>query len=158
MRAILFTMSLLMFSALIAGCCGSPCGTRCDSPCSVIDEPTPPDEPSEPSDELHEVFAESDSGRSVTVDQGDSFKVRLIGRPGTGFSWRRVPAEGSVLELAGEPTSRPLNPGLAGGKAEIVYTFTAARTGSETLTMEYIRGWDPDAKPGATFTLEVLVK
>ncbi len=158
MRAISFILSLLLVPVLIAGCCCNPCDVGCDAPPEDIEGPPDHTDPETPAEEMLEVFSEDDTGRKVTVDVGDRFKVRLIGRPGTGYGWRRVPAADTRLELVGKPTSKALNPGLAGGKAEIVFTFAATGAGSETLTLEYVQGWHEGAKSGATFTLEVLVK
>jgi predicted secreted protein len=49
------------------------------------------------------------------------------------------------------------NPGSMGGGGIEVWTFKGAKSGSDSLKLEYKRSWEPDS-PAETKTIKVTVK
>jgi len=103
----------------------------------------------------------ADSGKTVTLDNGQQLTVELELQGGTGFSWEVVDSAGGVLEQQGEPTTKEIGnepPTLVGQTMLEVFTFKAVKSGAGTLRLEYKRSWETTVPAEKTWTADVTVK
>jgi inhibitor of cysteine peptidase len=106
------------------------------------------------SDAKVEVFHESDT--SISVDTGQRFVLALPANPSTGYSWKAVVANPTVVQPTGSKQVNPpgAQPG-AGGTQRL--GFKALAKGTTTLDLLYDRPF-AQGSPGAkdvTFTVTV---
>ena len=91
------------------------------------------------------------------IGVGDSFQLELTSNPSTGYSWTWSNQQSvSVVEKT-DSKYTPSNPGSIGGGGTDVWTFKGVKSGSDSLKLEYKRGWE--SGPAAeTKTIKVTVK
>lgn len=108
----------------------------------------------------------ADAGRTVTKEQnsrelslkvGDTFRLELPSRGGTGYLWA-VEANGApYLQLLSETTqkvgeSRPGSPLLQ------VWQFKAAKAGVTEIKLAYYRPWEGAGKAADHFRLKLRIE
>lgn len=98
-----------------------------------------------------------DAGMLVQVKQSEILTVVLNGNLTTGYSWLFDPADEALFKPVGEPEAVPAND-LLGATARISLKFQVVQPGKSTLNLAYLRSWEPDAKPEATFEAFVEVR
>lgn len=99
----------------------------------------------------------NDSGKTVTLHQGDTLIVTLDGNPTTGYSWLMQTMEPAILEQVGEPAFTP-DSNQIGAPGKISLTFQAVETGEAKLVLNYMRSFEADIAPSHTFEVTVVVK
>lgn len=100
-------------------------------------------------------FIASENGKSVTLQDGESFEISLPENPTTGFQWK--------ITATGEPASKLIDeafhPGVrVGGQGVHTWQFRAVHDGESEIRMDLRRSWETPAEPAQSFTLRVLVK
>ncbi len=105
-----------------------------------------------------QVLTEGDSGRSLVLQAGARFEVRLPSRPGTGYTWGVTHVDGKILAQQGPSSSQPVGPAQPGSAALEVIRFLALGPGATRLEIAYGRPWETGAPPARTFTLDVTVQ
>ncbi|MEI6142488.1 MAG: protease inhibitor I42 family protein [Mariniphaga sp.] len=91
------------------------------------------------------------------IGVGDSFQLELTSNPSTGYSWTWSNQQDvSVVEKTDSKYTAS-NPGLMGGGGTEVWTFKGAKSGSDSLKLEYKRSWESGAA-AETKTIKVTVK
>ncbi|CAN5650078.1 hypothetical protein BH11ARM2_BH11ARM2_11970 [soil metagenome] len=78
----------------------------------------------------------NDSGKTVSLQRGDSLVVSLRSNQGTGFRWTVLHTDPSIL--APDSTHRSGRP-MPGGPSTTTLVFDALRNGSTTLVLQYAR-------------------
>jgi inhibitor of cysteine peptidase len=98
--------------------------------------------------------------REIEVPDGGVLTVSLGSNPTTGFSWTETAQIGdpTVLQQSESNFLPPENEGLVGASGTQVWTFTALKKGTSTISMEYGRPWEGGEKGVWTFELTVTVK
>ena len=76
---------------------------------------------------------EADDGGSVEVASGDTLTLAVRTNGGIPYIWKITSNVAPQLSLEGQETVAD-TPGLPGGGARVVFTFTAAEAGETTLT------------------------
>lgn len=102
------------------------------------------------------VLGESDNGKNITLNKGDSLAVSLPGNITTGYTWEMLPMNPAVLAYAGEPEMTP-NSQVLGSGGTIVLRFRATDAGQADLELVY-RKSSETTLPEKTFTVHVTVK
>ena len=97
-----------------------------------------------------------DDGRRLELRVGRRFTLALRANFSTGFAWKVVSSGEPVLRRLGEPAFTE-DSHKAGAGGTLTYEFRAEEAGTATLALVYVREWEKDAKPAATFTLTVVV-
>ena len=97
-----------------------------------------------------------DSGRRLELRVGQRFSVALRANDSTGYSWKVVSSGEPVVRIEAEPAFVADNH-MAGAGGTLTYGFRAEQAGEAFLRLVYVRPWEKDAKPAATFTLTVAV-
>ncbi len=101
-------------------------------------------------------FSGADNGRTVTLHVGDRFTVALKENSTTGYSWKVVSSGEPAVKQVGQPTFKT-DSSLHGAGGTVTYRFRAAAEGTGALELVYVRPWQKDAAPEATFKLTVVV-
>jgi inhibitor of cysteine peptidase len=91
-------------------------------------------------------------GQTIHVSAGERFAVVLEGNPSTGYTWE-VSADERYLELLAQ-AFEPHGQGVGAGGRE-VFSFRALSTGQATITCEYRRPWDREARDVASFEVQI---
>lgn len=96
-----------------------------------------------------------DSGKTISVLEGQQITISLTGNPTTGFTWNDA-TKSNVVKLSGKIEHRVDGPAL-GAAGESTATFVAVKPGKATIVLEYKRVFEE--KPAAkTFTVDVEVQ
>ena len=98
--------------------------------------------------------------RQVEVSEGGVLTVDLGSNPTTGFGWTETAQIGNptVLQQSESNFLPPENEGLVGASGTQVWTFSALKKGTSTISMDYGRPWAGGEKGVWTFELTVTVK
>jgi len=98
-----------------------------------------------------------EGSREVSVPMGQLLRIELQANAGTGYVWRcRPPAEAVVKQL-GEPSSRPIDRGVLGGRLLWILTFEPVQPGTSMLAFELVRPWEKGVAPAKTAEVTVHV-
>ena len=97
-----------------------------------------------------------DSGRRLELRVGQRFSVALRANDSTGYSWKVVSSGEPEVRMEGEPAF-VADSHMAGAGGTLTYRFRAARAGTGVLKLVYVRPWEKDGTPAATFALTVAV-
>ena len=104
-----------------------------------------------------EVILGANDGSTLTLHEGRSFAVRLAANPTTGFVWRVVQLDSTVLEIT-DHEYRCTDPCPVGGGGMETWTLVARSVGTTPLRLEYRRPWEPDdVEPADSFEITVVV-
>ena len=104
-------------------------------------------------------LAETDSGKTLTMEPGDRFSVTLKSNPTTGFQWSfAAPYDERVLVLCGDTYINPSESLAVGAPGQQKLTFEAAGPGKTGVRLAYRRPWEKGAAPAKVFHLLVFVK
>jgi len=101
----------------------------------------------------------SHSGQQVEVAAGGSVTVTLESNASTGFQWELVSiSDEAVLEKVANTYEAPEDTGMVGAPGKEIWTFSALKKGTSTISMEYSQPWLNGTKAAETFDLTVVVK
>jgi inhibitor of cysteine peptidase len=97
-----------------------------------------------------------EAGDSISVGDGDTFAIALDANPSTGYSWE-AESNANVEFVKSKQVQGNSNAVGAPGTQQL--TFKAVKTGSSTLTLKYLRPFDPpNTAPAQTEDFPVTVK
>ena len=105
-------------------------------------------------------LSQIDSGQQVILAVGQVFEIELESNPTTGYNWVERAAPEQVIERVGKPAFTPDDSpaGAVGVGGKTVFRFRAAKSGWQTLRLEYVRAWEQGASSAKTVTFDVVVK
>jgi inhibitor of cysteine peptidase len=96
-----------------------------------------------------------EAGDSISVSNGDTFVIALEANPSTGYSWE-AESNDNVEFVKSKQVQGDSNAIGAPGTQQL--TFRAVKTGPSTLTLNYLRPFDPSGTaPAETQTFPVTV-
>ncbi len=98
-----------------------------------------------------------EGSRDVRVPMGQLLRIELQANAGTGHVWQCKPPTESVLQQLGEPSSRPIDRGVLGGRILWILTFEPVRPGTTVLPFELVRPWEKGVAPAKTASVIVHV-
>ena len=87
-----------------------------------------------------------EAGDSISVENGDTFVIALEANPTTGYSWEAEPNDDVEFVSSKQVQS---NANAIGAPGTQQLTFKAVQQGSTTLTLNYLRPFDPPSTPPA---------
>jgi len=96
-----------------------------------------------------------EAGDSISVSNGDTFVIALDANPTTGYSWQAAPNP-NVEFVKSKQVQGSSNAIGAPGTQQL--TFKAVKTGSSTLTLNYLRPFEQGVPPVQTEQFDVTVK
>jgi len=107
--------------------------------------------------------AQSDQTQPIMAKSGNMFAIGLPSNPTTGFLWRMDNSpDSTVAQLVAAVYVAPAPPSggppLAGAGGRECWIFNAVGAGQTTITLDYLRPFDPPATPpGQSDTFTVVV-
>lgn len=99
------------------------------------------------------LFGAGDNGKTVTVNDGSTFKIKLDENPSTGYSWNESYSAGLTL-IDSKYIQGASMPGAGGTH---LWTIKASQKGEQQFTAIYNRPWEPKTGNESTFTLTIIV-
>ncbi len=93
------------------------------------------------------VLGDADSGKTVLIDSGDRFEVRLESNATTGFEWVVDPESASGVVTVVSSTYDEAPTDLVGAPGTQIFVFEATTSGAGILRLEYIRPFDEPPVP-----------
>ena len=89
-------------------------------------------------------LTQSESGSTVTLQEGETLTLDLDANPTTGFQWQVISDPNArVLEVKGSKYLASEGDQVGGGGIE-TWTFKAVSAGKTTVVMSYSRPFDPE--------------
>ena len=109
-------------------------------------------------EEYHSQLTMQDSGRTLSLKQGDTFRIALQSNPTTGFSWIEAgKPDPDVIRLTAKRfASARKQKNLVGASGETEFVYKAVGPGETEIRLNYKRSWETVA-PAKTFMLKILV-
>jgi len=103
---------------------------------------------------------QTDNGRTIELQVGQSLVLNLGSNPTTGYSWVFDGKSNYILAQEGKPVYNPdsTGKGLVGVGGVERWTFRAVRKGRETLRLDYRRPWEQAVEPAERVEFPVIVK
>jgi len=99
------------------------------------------------------------SGQQVEIAVDGSLTVTLDSNASTGFQWVLVSiGDETVLEKVANTYEAPEDTDMVGAPGKEIWTFSALKKGTSTVSMEYSRSWENGTQAAETFDLTVVVK
>ena len=95
-----------------------------------------------------------EAGDSISVENGGTFVIALEANPTTGYSWEAEPNDNVEL-VSSKQVQGGSNAIGAPGTQQL--TFKAVKTGSSTLTLNYLRPFESGVPPVQTEDFDVTV-
>ncbi|MGD0611997.1 MAG: protease inhibitor I42 family protein [Anaerolineales bacterium] len=99
-----------------------------------------------------------DNGRHVTLHVGDILAIGLEANPSTGYTWKMVQQDPSLLGEQGTAQFKAASTGLVGAPGIQTLIFKALKAGETTLTLGYLRSWESGVPPINTFQITVTIQ
>ena len=100
---------------------------------------------------------ETENGKTIEMNAGDTLKISLAGNPTTGYNWYVSSVDTQVLNQVGDPSFVASSNAMGAG-GFINLTFQAPMAGKTSLQLQYKRIWEPGINPLQTYSLTIVVK
>ncbi|MFH1736711.1 MAG: protease inhibitor I42 family protein [Actinomycetota bacterium] len=105
-----------------------------------------------------QAFTETNVNETIKVADDEEFTITLAGNETTGFIWRQDEAatDKKIVEKVSDEYQAP-NTGTPGEGGNHVWVFVGKAPGETSITLSYLRPWEPNASPEKTLTFKVKV-
>lgn len=105
-----------------------------------------------------QAFTEANVNETIEVAADEEFTITLAGNETTGFIWRQDEAatDKKIVEKVSDEYQAP-NTGTPGEGGNHVWVFVGKAPGETSITLSYLRPWEPNASPEKTLTFKVKV-
>ncbi|HEY3274453.1 MAG TPA: protease inhibitor I42 family protein [Methanocella sp.] len=100
------------------------------------------------------VFDGRNHTQTITIKNGETFKVVLDENPGTGYGWIINVTPGLTIV---NDTFVPSSSGLTGAGGRHEWQIKVAGTGNQQLSGIYKRSWETDSGNEATYRLNITI-
>ncbi len=104
------------------------------------------------------VVTNRDSGKTVTLAPGAELQVSLNATSGTGYLWTITGNDPAVLKPRGLGNFEMPKDAPPGAMGTQVFHFDAQAPGSAKLELAYVRPWEKNTAPAATWSITVRVQ
>ncbi len=108
------------------------------------------------------VISEAQGGADISIEVGQQLEVRLQSNRATGYQWVQTePMRGMLrdasprYEVPPPPEGSEPRPGAGGVE---IFSFAAARPGTQVLAFEYRRSWESDKAPAKKIRYRIVVE
>jgi predicted secreted protein len=98
-----------------------------------------------------------DSGKTITMNMGQTLEVTLDGNMTTGYNWVMQSMDPAILKQVGDPVYTPESNQI-GAPGKIVLTFQPVKTGQANLVLNYMRPFEKNTDPSKIFQVTIVVK
>jgi predicted secreted protein len=96
-----------------------------------------------------------DNGLQLNLAQGQELHICLRANPATGFDWRLVEGDASILLETGR--AYQVDSDVPGSPADLNLTYRVVGAGTTRLVLHYHRIWEKGIPPLHTFVLNIIV-
>jgi predicted secreted protein len=103
------------------------------------------------------ILGEKHSGQTLTLKVGETVRLELPGRGGTGFSWYLEHLDSGYLDLVSQETARPSPGDLVGAPVVHIWRFRAQKVGQTYLKLAYYRQWEGSNTATRHFLLNINI-
>jgi inhibitor of cysteine peptidase len=100
------------------------------------------------------VYDDHNDTQTITIKNGESFKIQLNENPTTGYSWTINVTPG--LTIVSDQYIAPSD-GLMGAGGQHEWQIKATGTGDKQLTGTYKRAWEPTFGNETTYSLNIKI-
>ncbi|MDP2723432.1 MAG: protease inhibitor I42 family protein [Bacteroidales bacterium] len=97
----------------------------------------------------------TDNGKTYNLSIDEVFQIQLPGNPTTGYSWRIMPYDETVVKQLGEPSYK-VNDDKIGTGGIYTFKFQTIADGQAELILNYARKWDSLTEPSRTFKIMIV--
>ena len=105
------------------------------------------------------VFPMSDKEETcIRIPAGDTFALRFLTRPGTGYSWEFAEEPDKNLLQFIETRNEEAEKSLLGGSEFSIWIFKALAAGKTSIYLKYVRPWEKDAAPVQKHVFKVQIQ
>ena len=101
-------------------------------------------------------FTIDDSGTTVNLGIDDPFEIELDGNASTGYSWKVMPYDSTVIKQIGEPVFSSNDDGRVGSGGTITFKFQTIAAGQTDLLLVYHRKWEEHKAPAKMFKMKIV--
>lgn len=102
-------------------------------------------------------FTDKDNGTTVNLSIDDPFEIELKGNASTGFTWKIMPYDSTVIKQVGEPEFKSEDGGRIGSGGLITFKFQTIADGQTDLMLVYKRNWEEQQLHAKTFKIKIVV-
>jgi len=106
--------------------------------------------------EKGKVVTEADSGKTLTLEKGENFTLRMKENPSTGYNWN-LDVSGGLTVLSDEYSQDPAFEDYAGSPGTHTWIIEAEDTGRQKVKGTYKRSWEWSSDGEKSFKLTVRV-
>ncbi|NTW00974.1 MAG: protease inhibitor I42 family protein [Oscillochloris sp.] len=103
-------------------------------------------------------LTQADSGKAISVKQGDTFQINLDENPTTGYRWAMDSQDTQVITLISDTYTTTSSGTMLGAGGTRMLTFQAATTGTIQLKLKLWRAWEGDSSIGQRFETSITVQ
>ncbi len=104
------------------------------------------------------IITGKDSGREITVNQGEIIQIELEAVGGTGYMWAVDAFDEEHLGIVHTETKSFFKEGLTGAPITYIWRLKAKRPGETAVIMLYYRPWEGKDKAADTFTIKLRIR
>lgn len=101
-----------------------------------------------------QVITENDNGKSIVLKNGETFSLKLMENPSTGYSWQLKLSPGLSV-LSDNYTQDPAPEGMVGVAGTRLWEIKVVAPGSQRINAIYKRCWENTTGTEDTFTLNI---
>ncbi len=102
-------------------------------------------------------FTIEDNGTTVNLSTDDPFEIDLSANASTGYLWKILPYDSTVIKQVGKPEFKSNNDGAIGSAGIITFKFQTIADGQTDLKLVYHRRWEENEPPAKTFEMKIVV-
>ncbi len=97
-----------------------------------------------------------DSGITVNLSTDDPFEIVLDGNASTGYTWKVMPFDSTVIKQLSEPEIKS-GDGRIGAGGKVTFKFQSLADGQTDLLLVYSRRWEENEPPAKKFEMKIVV-
>jgi inhibitor of cysteine peptidase len=100
------------------------------------------------------IFDDRNNTQTITIKNGEVFKIQLDENPGTGYAWIVIVTPGLTIV---NDTFVPSSSGLIGAGGKHEWQVRASGNGDQQLSGTYKRSWEPISGNETTYSLNITI-
>ncbi len=103
------------------------------------------------------ILGKQDTGRKITIKEGDTVRIELEATGGTGYWWYINDLDVTHLELLSEDTRTIYEEDKTGAPVMDIWRFRALKKGSAEIKLDYYRKWEGIEKAAEHFRIKLVI-
>lgn len=103
----------------------------------------------------NQVITAANNGKTIFLEKGETFYLKLLENPSTGYSWKLNLSKGLQLK---KDKYVPGSPRVMGASGTHLWVIKAVNSGCQYVNGIYKRPWEHTTRQDKTFKLKIKVK